>query len=238
MARVRTTAADVARQLLANLLGARLAILLDDVLGDGELARRAVAALGRVMLCVGLDERPPLRRGGDALRRLNGATLDLDGQRGAGKRGNPVDEHAARTAAAAVAHLLGTAGEAHGLLQRLTQRPLGLDLHLDLGAVDNKRRALRDGSIRVVLGKVGLERLEIRRFLAAHRAHVHEVGHGGELGRLGSRRFADDGTDTQGGRDAGHARAPHLEEVAPRNVVRLRHAKYPSLWIPTELGTG
>ena len=75
--------------------------------------------------------------------------LALDRKRRAGQRGHAVDEHRARAAGAAVAHLLGVAGQPHGFEQRLAQRPMGLHLHLEVHAVDGQRGGGRNGGLRV-----------------------------------------------------------------------------------------
>ena len=222
MAGIRAAPADVARKLGADLFLGGLAVLLDDVLRDGELAWRAVAALRGVMLGVGFHQRAPRLVGRDAFRRLYLLALAFHHQRRAGQGRHAVDEHRARPAGAPVAHLLGTAGQAHGHEQRLAQRPVGLHLHLDLGAVDGERGALGHGCVRVLFSEVLDQRIVVGRLLTAQRAGVHEVSHRDGLRvRLG-RRAEDRSYPQACGAGCEPGNAAHLEKVTARYV--LNHA--------------
>ena len=133
-----------------------------------------------------------------------------------------VDQHRARPAGAPVAHLLGTAGQAHGHEQRLAQRPVGLHLHLDLGAVDGERGALGHGCVRVLFSEVLDQRIVVGRLLTAQRAGVHEVRHRDGLRvRLG-RRAEDRSYPQACGAGCEPGNAAHLEKVTARYV--LNHA--------------
>ena len=138
---VAGAAAEVALETLADLLLARVGVVLEDVARLHDHAGSAVAALEGVALVEGLLNRVELAILGEPLDRRHLVAVRLDGEDVARLHARAVEVHGAGTAVARVAPDDGS-GLAEALAKVLDQKGPGLDLvgvahpvdgHIDTG---------------------------------------------------------------------------------------------------------
>ena len=130
-------------------------------LGGDHEARRAEAALLRVIVNKSLLYGMKLARFAETFHGRDLLALRVDGQHGARVHGFAVQQHGACAAGAAIAHALG-AGEVKLVSQRVEQRDARLKLRIELLAVHVERD--RNFS----------RTLNVRRFIKRKRA---DLGH-------------------------------------------------------------
>src|SRR3954449_10885042 len=127
---VAGAAAEVALEPVADLLLARVRVALQEVGGRHDHARRAVAALERVVFPERLLERVQGSVGArHALDRLDLAAVGLDGEDGAALHGLAVEVDRARAAVRRVAAHMG-AGEAETVANQVNEQQTRLDVEL------------------------------------------------------------------------------------------------------------
>ena len=127
--------ADVAGERLANLIGARIGIPLQERLGRDEQARRAVAALRRPEVGEGLLQRVQAPVITEALDGHDVAGVAFEREEQAGQRRRPIHQHRAGAAFAELAAVL-RARQIQILAQDLEQRLVGIERDLPRFTVD------------------------------------------------------------------------------------------------------
>src|SRR5580765_4716709 len=139
--RVTGAAAEVAGNAVADLVFGGVRILSEQRRGRHEDTRDAESTLRHTLLHERVLERGEHAHLGETLDGADGAAARLHGQHEAARHGLAVDVDGAGSAVAGAAAFLGS-GQVQVLAQRIEQRLVGLDEHLDRLVIDHTAQDL------------------------------------------------------------------------------------------------